>query len=198
MLPGFRSVPFDDAGALRDAVGENTAAVLIEPIQGESGIYPLSDETLLAARAGLRRNRGAADPRRDPDRDGADRLALGLRADARAARPADQRQGARRRPADRRLRDGDGARRGARARRSRLDLRRRGGGLGGGARGARPGRRPGAAARACASWAAALREGLLALDGVRRGARPRPDARASAWRAGSTPRRSAPTCSSAA
>jgi predicted acetylornithine/succinylornithine family transaminase len=50
MLPGFRSVPFDDAVALRGAVGESTAAVLIEPIQGESGIYPLSDETLLAAR----------------------------------------------------------------------------------------------------------------------------------------------------
>jgi acetylornithine/succinyldiaminopimelate/putrescine aminotransferase len=50
MLPGFRSVPFDDADALRDAVGESTAAVMIEPIQGESGVYPLSDETLLAAR----------------------------------------------------------------------------------------------------------------------------------------------------
>jgi len=50
MLPGFRSVPFDDAGALRDAVYEETAAVLIEPIQGESGIYPLAEETLLAAR----------------------------------------------------------------------------------------------------------------------------------------------------
>jgi acetylornithine/N-succinyldiaminopimelate aminotransferase len=50
MLPGFRSVPFDDAAALRAAVGESTAAVLIEPIQGESGIYPLGDETLLAAR----------------------------------------------------------------------------------------------------------------------------------------------------
>jgi acetylornithine/N-succinyldiaminopimelate aminotransferase len=50
MLPGFRSVAFDDAGALRDAVHENTAAVMIEPIQGESGIYPLSEETLLAAR----------------------------------------------------------------------------------------------------------------------------------------------------
>jgi acetylornithine/N-succinyldiaminopimelate aminotransferase len=51
MLPGFRSVPFDDAAALREAVGASTAAVLIEPIQGESGIYPLSDETLLATRA---------------------------------------------------------------------------------------------------------------------------------------------------
>ncbi len=50
MLPGFRAVPFDDPAALREAVGENTAAVLIEPIQGEAGIYPLGEETLLAAR----------------------------------------------------------------------------------------------------------------------------------------------------
>jgi acetylornithine/N-succinyldiaminopimelate aminotransferase len=50
MLSGFRSVPFDDAGALRDAVYESTAAVLIEPIQGEAGIHPLSAEALLAAR----------------------------------------------------------------------------------------------------------------------------------------------------
>jgi predicted acetylornithine/succinylornithine family transaminase len=50
MLPGFRSVPLNDVGALRDAVDENTAAVLIEPIQGESGVYPVSEEALLAAR----------------------------------------------------------------------------------------------------------------------------------------------------
>lgn len=50
MLPGFRSVPFDDPDALRAAVGESTAAVLLEPIQGEAGIYPLGEETLLAAR----------------------------------------------------------------------------------------------------------------------------------------------------
>jgi acetylornithine/N-succinyldiaminopimelate aminotransferase len=50
MLGGFRAVPFDDATALREAVGESTAAVLIEPIQGEAGVYPLSEETLLAAR----------------------------------------------------------------------------------------------------------------------------------------------------
>ena len=40
--------------------------------------------------------------------------------------------------------------------------------------------------------------GLLALDGVRRGARPRPDARRRPRGAGSTPPRWAPTCSSAA
>lgn len=50
MLPGFRSVPFDDAKALADAVGPQTAAVLIEPIQGEAGVFPVSDATLLAAR----------------------------------------------------------------------------------------------------------------------------------------------------
>jgi acetylornithine/N-succinyldiaminopimelate aminotransferase len=50
MLPGFLSVPLNDAAALHDAVGENTAAVLIEPIQGESGVYPVIEEALLAAR----------------------------------------------------------------------------------------------------------------------------------------------------
>ncbi len=50
MLPGFRAVPRNDAGAVREAVGESTAAVLIEPIQGEAGVYPISEEALLAAR----------------------------------------------------------------------------------------------------------------------------------------------------
>jgi predicted acetylornithine/succinylornithine family transaminase len=50
MLPGFRAVPRNDAGALREAVGDSTAAVLIEPIQGESGVFPIGEEALLAAR----------------------------------------------------------------------------------------------------------------------------------------------------
>ena len=50
MLPGFRSVPHNDAAALAEAVGEHTAAVLIEPIQGEAGVHPTSDEALVAAR----------------------------------------------------------------------------------------------------------------------------------------------------
>jgi acetylornithine/N-succinyldiaminopimelate aminotransferase len=49
-LPGFRSVPRNDAGAVAAAVGAATAAVMLEPIQGETGVYPLSDETLAAAR----------------------------------------------------------------------------------------------------------------------------------------------------
>jgi predicted acetylornithine/succinylornithine family transaminase len=47
---GFSYVPVDDADALRAAVNERTAAILLEPIQGESGIHPLADDFLLAAR----------------------------------------------------------------------------------------------------------------------------------------------------
>ena len=50
MLAGFTSVPLDDPAALGEAVGEDTAAVMIEPIQGESGVYPVPEETLVAAR----------------------------------------------------------------------------------------------------------------------------------------------------
>jgi predicted acetylornithine/succinylornithine family transaminase len=47
---GFRAVPRDDAEALRAAVNDSTAAVMIEPIQGEAGIFPIADEVLVAAR----------------------------------------------------------------------------------------------------------------------------------------------------
>ena len=47
---GFAPVSRDDPAALRAAVGERTAAVMIEPIQGEAGIFPIADEVLLAAR----------------------------------------------------------------------------------------------------------------------------------------------------
>jgi ornithine--oxo-acid transaminase len=36
--PGFRAVPFGDLGAVKRTITENTAAILIEPIQGEAGI----------------------------------------------------------------------------------------------------------------------------------------------------------------
>jgi acetylornithine/N-succinyldiaminopimelate aminotransferase len=48
--PGFKAVPRDDPDALRAAVTANTAAVMIEPIQGEAGIFPIADEVLAAAR----------------------------------------------------------------------------------------------------------------------------------------------------
>jgi predicted acetylornithine/succinylornithine family transaminase len=50
LVPGFVVVPRDDAAALEDAVGHRTAAVFIEPIQGESGIHPIDPVMLLAAR----------------------------------------------------------------------------------------------------------------------------------------------------
>jgi acetylornithine/N-succinyldiaminopimelate aminotransferase len=49
-LPGFRAVPRDDPQALREAVGERTAAVMLEPIQGETGVNVVPDEVILAAR----------------------------------------------------------------------------------------------------------------------------------------------------
>lgn len=47
---GFKHVPWNDAQALRDAVDENTAAVLLEPVLGEGGIQIASQEFLTAAR----------------------------------------------------------------------------------------------------------------------------------------------------
>jgi acetylornithine/N-succinyldiaminopimelate aminotransferase len=50
LLPGIRVVA-PEPDALAGAVDERTAAVLLEPIQGESGVHVLSEESLLAARA---------------------------------------------------------------------------------------------------------------------------------------------------
>ncbi len=36
--PGFKSIPFGNADALEDAITENTAAFMVEPIQGEAGV----------------------------------------------------------------------------------------------------------------------------------------------------------------
>ncbi len=58
LVPGFVVVP-KDPEALSAAVSERTAAVLLEPIQGETGINVLSDELLLAAREACDRT-GAA------------------------------------------------------------------------------------------------------------------------------------------
>jgi acetylornithine/succinyldiaminopimelate/putrescine aminotransferase len=58
LVPGFVPVP-RDAEAVDAAVGEQTAAVLLEPIQGETGVNVLPDELLRAARAACDRT-GAA------------------------------------------------------------------------------------------------------------------------------------------
>ncbi|MDX2494895.1 MAG: aminotransferase class III-fold pyridoxal phosphate-dependent enzyme, partial [Desulfuromusa sp.] len=36
--PGFKTIPFGDAGALEEAITPNTVAFLVEPIQGEAGV----------------------------------------------------------------------------------------------------------------------------------------------------------------
>jgi len=44
--PGFLKVPFGDIAAVKDAITEETAAILIEPVQGEGGIRPAPKEFL--------------------------------------------------------------------------------------------------------------------------------------------------------
>ncbi|WP_372839288.1 acetylornithine transaminase, partial [Phaeovulum sp.] len=51
LMPGFTHVKWGDAAALLAAIGPQTAAVLVEPIQGEGGIRALSDADLRALRA---------------------------------------------------------------------------------------------------------------------------------------------------
>jgi acetylornithine/N-succinyldiaminopimelate aminotransferase len=51
LLPGFKVVPFDDLDAALAAIDENTAGFLLEPIQGEGGIRPASQEFLAGLRA---------------------------------------------------------------------------------------------------------------------------------------------------
>ena len=55
---GFRYVPFNDEKALSDAVTAKTAAVLVEPIQGEGGVHVATTAFLKACRD-ITRERGA-------------------------------------------------------------------------------------------------------------------------------------------
>ncbi len=50
VVPGVRHVPRNDAQALEEAVGDRTAAVILETIQGECGVHPLDDSFLRLAR----------------------------------------------------------------------------------------------------------------------------------------------------
>lgn len=54
--PGFRIVPYGDIKALRSAMNRNTAAVLLEPIQGEAGIRIPPDGFLAAVYALCKQN----------------------------------------------------------------------------------------------------------------------------------------------
>ncbi len=50
LLPGFRALPPDDFDALESAFNERTAGMMLEPIQGEGGVRPLSDDYLRRVR----------------------------------------------------------------------------------------------------------------------------------------------------
>ncbi|UJF28024.1 ornithine--oxo-acid transaminase [Planococcus sp. 107-1] len=56
MLPGINLIPFGDLEALKAAITPNTAAFLIEPIQGEAGIIMPEEGFLKAARELCREN----------------------------------------------------------------------------------------------------------------------------------------------
>lgn len=51
LVPGFSHVPFNRLAAMEGAVDDNTAAVLIEVIQGEGGVNPATPEYLRGLRA---------------------------------------------------------------------------------------------------------------------------------------------------
>lgn len=48
VVPGFTYLPWNDVDALRAAVGPQTCAVFLEPVQGEVGTYPAPPEFLRA------------------------------------------------------------------------------------------------------------------------------------------------------
>jgi acetylornithine/N-succinyldiaminopimelate aminotransferase len=56
-VPGFRKVPLSDLGAVADAITPATVAVMLEPIQGEAGVFAAGDEYLRALSA-LTKERG--------------------------------------------------------------------------------------------------------------------------------------------
>jgi acetylornithine/N-succinyldiaminopimelate aminotransferase len=58
LVPGVRFCPWDDLEAARAAVTDKTAAVMIEPVQGEGGVRPARPE-LLRGLADLCREKGA-------------------------------------------------------------------------------------------------------------------------------------------
>ena len=58
LVPDFEHVPYDKLGRLEAAIDENTAAVILEVVQGEGGVYPGSAEYLQGTQK-LCRERGA-------------------------------------------------------------------------------------------------------------------------------------------
>ncbi len=119
-----RWVEYGDAAALGAAVDERTAAVVLEPTQGEGGVIPAPAGVPGRRPRGLRPGRRAAGARRDPVRHRPHRRVV--RAPGRGGHPrrAHAGQGPRRRAADRRLRRLRRQRHRPAGGRPRLDLRR--------------------------------------------------------------------------
>ena len=57
-MPGFSHIPYNDLAKAAAAINDETAAVLVEPVQGEGGVRPATEEYLLGL-AELCRERGA-------------------------------------------------------------------------------------------------------------------------------------------
>ena len=169
LAPAVRFARLNDVDSLAAAVGPDTGAILIEPVQGEGGIHPASARVPRRRARARRRARRAARLRRDPVRRRPHRQLLRLGAARRPAGRGHAREGARQRPPDRsaaRRRRGAGR---ARARRPRQHLRRQR---------RRLRRRSGAVVEtiddallaSVRAQGAALAAGLAALPGVARGA----------------------------
>ena len=50
LVHGFKTVPNNDAQAMSDAINAQTCAVMLEPVQGEGGVFVIPDDVLVAAR----------------------------------------------------------------------------------------------------------------------------------------------------
>ncbi len=46
LVPGFIRVPYNDVRAVKDAITDQTAAIVVEPVQGEGGVFTPDDEYL--------------------------------------------------------------------------------------------------------------------------------------------------------
>lgn len=47
LVPGFTHVPYNDVEAVKEAVTDQTAAILVEPVQGEGGVFVPDDDYLV-------------------------------------------------------------------------------------------------------------------------------------------------------
>lgn len=56
LTPGFKTIPYNDSSALKNAINENTVAFMVEPIQGEGGIIVPDDGYLKACQDLCREN----------------------------------------------------------------------------------------------------------------------------------------------